>query len=156
MSPATRRSRRARRITALVLLAVVALVVLELAVLVGVARLIGPWWTVLLLVLDTLLGAWLVKREGRRAWRALRERVETGRVPGRELADSVLVLLGGVLLISPGFLSDALGLLLVLPVTRPLFRGLLVAYAGRQVVRRTNVARPGPTVVRGEVIDEGE
>jgi UPF0716 protein FxsA len=64
-------------------------------------------------------------------------------------------------MLSPGFVTDVLGILLILPVTRPLFRGLLVSYAGRQVVRRTtassgpgNETRPGPTVVRGEVIDE--
>jgi UPF0716 protein FxsA len=146
----------------LLFLAFVVMPVLEIVVLIQVGQVIGPWWTILLLVLDSIVGAWLIKREGRRAWLALRERVETGRLPARELADGALVVLGGAFLLSPGFVTDLLGILLILPVTRPLFRGLLMAYAGRQVTRRTsptgpgNGPRPGPTVVRGEVIDEGE
>ncbi|MDQ6525972.1 FxsA family protein [Nocardioides sp. LHD-245] len=156
-------SRRSRRRAAVLLfLAFVVMPVLEIVVLIQVGQVIGPWWTILLLVLDSIVGAWLIKREGRRAWLALRERVETGRLPARELADGVLVVLGGAFLLSPGFVTDVLGILLIVPVTRPLFRGLLMAYAGRQVTRRTapmapgNGTRPGPTVVRGEVIDEGE
>ncbi|GAA3544329.1 FxsA family protein [Nocardioides daeguensis] len=142
----------------LLFLAFVVMPILEIVVLIQVGQVIGPWWTILLLVLDSILGAWLIKREGRRAWSALREQVETGRLPHKELADGALVVLGGAFMLSPGFVTDALGILLILPVTRPLFRSLLVSYAGRQVVRRvevrTNGTRPGPTVVRGEVIDE--
>lgn len=147
-------SRRSRRAAVLLFLAFVAMPILEIVVLIQVGQVIGPWWTILLLVLDSILGAWLIKREGRRAWLALREQVETGRLPHKELADGALVVLGGAFMLSPGFVTDALGILLILPVTRPLFRGLLVSYAGRQVARRTNVTRPGPTVVRGEVVDE--
>lgn len=158
-------SRRGRRAAALLFLAFVVMPVLEIYVLIQVGQAIGPWWTILLLVLDSILGAWLIKREGRRAWQALREQVETGRMPHRELADGALVVLGGAFMLSPGFVTDALGILLILPVTRPLFRGLLVSYAGRQVVRRAgfgpggfgapgNGTRPGPEVVQGEVVEE--
>lgn len=154
-------SRRSRRAAVLLFLAFVVMPILEIVVLIQVGQAIGPWWTILLLVLDSILGAWLIKREGRRAWQALRERLETGRLPHRELADGVLVVLGGAFMLSPGFVTDLLGILLILPLTRPLFRGLLVSYAGRQVVRRAGApyapgddTRPGPTVVRGEVIDE--
>jgi UPF0716 protein FxsA len=149
-------------------LAFVVMPILEIYVLIQVGQAIGPWWTILLLVLDSILGAWLIKREGRRAWQALREQVETGRMPHKELADGALVVLGGAFMLSPGFVTDALGILLILPVTRPLFRGLLVSYAGRQVVRRTgfgpgsaadprgsgNGTRPGPEVVQGEVVED--
>jgi UPF0716 protein FxsA len=153
-------SRRGRRAAVLLFLAFVVVPILEIYVLIQVGQAIGPWWTVLLLVLDSILGAWLIKREGRRAWLALREQVETGRLPHRELADGVLVVLGGAFMLSPGFVTDALGILLILPFTRPLFRGLLISYAGRQVVRRTgfpgpgNATRPGPEVVQGEVVDD--
>ncbi|WP_408899455.1 FxsA family protein [Nocardioides sp. R1-1] len=150
-------SRRSRRAAVLLFLAFVVMPILEIVVLIQVGQAIGPWWTILLLVLDSIIGAWLIKREGRRAWQALRERLESGRMPARELADGVLVVLGGAFMLSPGFVTDALGILLILPVTRPLFRGLLMSYAGRQVVRRAapgDGARPGPTVVRGEVVDD--
>ena len=149
----------------LLFIAFLVMPILEIVVLIQVGQVIGPWWTILLLVLDSILGAWLIKREGRRAWRALRDRLESGRIPARELADGVLVVVGGALMLSPGFVSDLLGILLILPITRPLFRGLLMSYAGRQVVRRgqnlggqnlggQNAARPGPEVVQGEVVDE--
>lgn len=131
---------------------------LELYVLIQVGQVIGPWWTILLLVLDSILGGWLIRREGSRAWRALRAAVEQGKLPARELADGVLVVLGGALMLSPGFVTDAFGILLILPVTRPVFRRLLTSYAASRVVVRTH-GRPGPTagdgsVVRGEVVDE--
>lgn len=153
-------SRRSRRAAVLLFLAFVVMPILEIFVLIQVGQAIGPWWTILLLVLDSIIGAWLIKREGRRAWQALRERIETGRMPHKELADGVLIVLGGAFMLSPGFVTDALGILLILPVTRPLFRGLLVSYAGRQVVRRTgftapgNATRPGPDVVQGEVVED--
>ncbi|MBS4753823.1 FxsA family protein [Nocardioides sp. zg-ZUI104] len=153
MSP-TRRNRR--RLSALLVLALLVMPILEIYVLIQVGQAIGPWWTVLLLLADSIFGAWLIKREGRRAWRAMRSRLETGAMPTKELADGVLIVLGGALMMSPGFVSDAIGILLILPLTRPLFRRLLAGYAmSRLVVTQT---RPGPsaqdTVIRGEVIDE--
>ena len=136
--------------------------ILEIVVLIRVGQVIGPWWTILLLVLDSIVGAWLIKREGRRAWQALRAQVETGRMPAKELADGALVMLGGAFMLSPGFVTDALGILLILPVTRPLFRRLLTSYAVARVTQHTvpgsatgaNGTRPGPDVVQGEVVDD--
>lgn len=138
---------------------------LELYVVIQVGQVIGAAWTILLLVVVSILGAWIVRREGGRAWRALRETLAQGRMPHRELADGALVLVGGTLLLTPGFVTDALGALLVLPVTRPVFRGLLArAVASRLVVvgpRTTprTARRPGSDrgpVVRGEVVDPPE
>ncbi|THV09476.1 FxsA family protein [Nocardioides caeni] len=144
--------------TAAVLLAFLLVPIAEIYVLIQIGQVIGPWWTILLLVVDSILGAWLIKREGRKAWAALRERVETGALPARELADGALIVLGGALMLSPGFVTDVVGILLILPVTRPLFRGLITSYAVRRVATpaRRNAPRPGPEVVRGEVIDDGE
>lgn len=151
-------SRRPRRwVAVLLLLAFVVMPILEIVVLIQVGQVIGPWWTILLLVLDSVLGAWVIKREGRRAWQALRSQLESGSMPARELADGVLIVLGGAFMLSPGFVTDALGILLILPVTRPLFRRLLTSYALQRVSRRAtprNAARPGPEVVRGEVIED--
>lgn len=149
--------RRSRAAAVLLLLVFVVMPILEIVVLIQVGQVIGAWWTILLLVLDSIIGAWLIKREGRRAWRALREQVETGRMPARELADGALVMLGGAFMLSPGFVTDALGILLILPVTRPLFRRLLMSYAVQRVARRAtprNGTRPGPDVVQGEVIED--
>ena len=78
-------------------------------------------------------------------------------MPGRELADGALVLIGGTLMLTPGFVTDAFGILVILPLTRPLFRRLLtVLITSRMIV---NVTRPGPgpssgPVIRGEVVDD--
>ncbi|KRE95992.1 exlusion protein FxsA [Nocardioides sp. Soil774] len=137
----------------------------EIWAILQVGRLVGPWWTIALLVLDSLVGAWLVKREGGRAWRALREALQGGRMPARELADGALVLIGGTLMLSPGFLLDVVGILLVLPFTRPFARRLLTSVVERRLVAAPfgprsgpgDAGRPGPggdgPVVRGDVVD---
>src|SRR4051812_34798162 len=99
-----------------------------------VSHVIGAGWTALLLVAVSVLGVWIVRREGGRAWRRLRETISAGRMPAREVADGALILLGGLLLITPGFVTDAIGLLLVLPPTRAAFRGVLTVWVGRRLL----------------------
>ncbi|WP_395110101.1 FxsA family protein [Actinomadura sp. SCN-SB] len=120
--------------TALVTLLVMLLVpVLEILVIVQLAGLIGGWWTMAALVATSVLGGWIVRREGRRAWRALEKALRRGTPPDRELSGTALVLAGGLLLVAPGFLTDVAGLLLVLPFTRPVMRRLLTAYGARRL-----------------------
>jgi len=149
MSPASRgtasrserrpgRRRRWVTLTLLVLFVVVPLV--EIYVLIQVGQVIGAWWTVLLLILDSVLGAWLVRREGARAWQALREALGSGRMPAAELADGALVLIGGTLMLAPGFVTDVVAFFMILPLTRPLFRRLL----GYLVARRVTTLAVGP------------
>ncbi len=124
----------------------------EIYLIVQVGQQIGPAPTVLLLLADSLLGAWLVKREGMRTWRALRSRLGSTRLPGDELADGALVLIGGTLLLTPGFVTDVAGFLLILPFTRPFARRLLLRTAMRQAVR--SVSRPPASGRRqGRVVD---
>lgn len=145
----------------LLFVAFVVVPLVEIYVVIQVGQAIGPWWTIGLLVLDSMIGAWLVKREGRRAWRALTTALQSGRPPAKELADGALILIGGTLLLTPGFATDVFGFLLVLPITRPIFRRAFAAYVGSRltVAVATRAARgPGPTagdaVVRGEVVED--
>ncbi|NYJ74659.1 FxsA family protein [Allobranchiibius huperziae] len=121
-------------------------VVCEIAVIIAIARAIGGWQTLGLLVLCSLIGAWLVRREWSGAWRGLQEALRTGNMPADELADAALVLAGGLLILVPGFITDVLGLLLVLPFTRPVGRRLLQVLVARRVLGVAGSAR----VVRGE------
>ena len=131
---------------------------LEIYVLVQVGQVIGAWWTILLLVIASVIGTWLIRREGARAWRALTASLQTGKMPARELADGALILVGGTLMLTPGFVTDAVGVLLILPLTRPVARRLLSQVVARRLVAPPpDARRPGPAegpVVRGEVIDE--
>ena len=139
----------------------------EIYVIIQVGQAIGAWWTILLLILDSILGSWLIRHEGSRAWRSLRDALDSGRMPARELADGALILIGGTLMLAPGFVTDGVGILMILPVTRPLFRRLLTGLVANRLVvlgptggqdRGRTAPRPGPDpdgpVIRGEVVDE--
>ena len=149
---------RRRGVLGWALLAAFVLVPLvEIYVLIQVGQVIGVWWTILILVADSVLGTWLVRREGGRAWRALQQALSSGRMPARELADGALILIGGTLMLAPGFVTDALGILLILPLTRPVARRLLTTVVARRLVvvppPRRNPRGDGP-VVPGEVVEE--
>src|SRR3954449_3261173 len=85
--------------------------IVELAVLIQVGQLIGVWWTVALLIADAVLGSWLLRTQGRLAWRRFVTAMNEGRIPHREAVDGVLVIFGGALLLCPGFITDIVGLL---------------------------------------------
>ena len=150
-----RAPRRRRSPWGLVFLAFLVIPIVEIYVLIQVGQVIGAWWTVLLLVADSIFGSWLLKREGARAWRALQTARSEGRMPARERADAALIVFGGTLMITPGFVTDAVGLVAILPFTRPFARRLLTAVVTRRLVVVQDARRPGPPddVVRGEVVD---
>ncbi len=148
MAPArrlTRRGRRRPRWVWLVFLALLVVPVAEIALIVAVGKVIGGWQTLALLLVESALGAYLVKREGRRAWQGLQVALNTGHMPGRELADAALVLIGGTLLLTPGFLTDIAGFFFILPFTRPMTRRWLQGVVERRLIQRSGI-------VRGEVI----
>jgi UPF0716 protein FxsA len=112
----------------LVLLFIV-LPIAEIYVIIKVGEAIGVWATIGLLILDGFLGAAIVRHQGRAAWRRFNEALAAGRVPAREAFDGAMVIVGGAFLLAPGFISDAIGLLLLLPLTRNLFRGIATKLA---------------------------
>jgi UPF0716 protein FxsA len=97
----------------------------ELYVIIQVGQLIGVWPTLALLLADALLGSMLLRQQGRSAWRRFNEALAQRRFPGREVADGVLIVIGGTLLLTPGFITDVFGLLLLIPPTRAIARRLL-------------------------------
>ncbi len=107
----------------------------ELWLVIQIGRQIGPWPTVLILAGGALLGGWLVRHEGAKAWTALNQAYRTGRVPTGELADAALILVGGVLLLVPGFLTDVIGFAFLLRWTRPLARKLIAFFVARRMSR---------------------
>ena len=134
MSTHPPRRRRPRWLT-LVFVLLLVVPIAEIAVIVALGRAIGGWQTFFLLLLESALGAYLVRREGAKAWQALRVALQTGRMPSRELSDAALVLVGGTLLLAPGFLTDVVGFFFVLPFTRPLARRLLERAVAARLLR---------------------
>jgi UPF0716 protein FxsA len=115
----------------------------ELYVIIKVGELIGVLPTLVLLLADALLGSWLLKHQGRGAWRRFNEALAARRFPGREVADGVLIVIGGTLLLTPGFITDIAGVFLLIPPTRAIARGLLKRFTiGRFAV--VSVGGPGP------------
>ena len=130
----------------------------ELALLIQVGQAIGVWWTVALLVADAILGSWLLRSQGRLAWLRFNTALAEARVPHREVVDGVLVIFGGVLLLTPGFITDIFGLLFLFPPTRVLLRRLLVRRGALKLVgAMPGTASPSngrrPTDIEGSAID---
>ena len=136
----------------LLLLAFLIVPVVEIYVLIQVGQAIGALPTVGLLIADALLGTWLFKREGRRAWTALSDAVSEHRVPAKEVADGALVVLGGALLLTPGFVTDLFGVLCLLPPTRAVLRRLLTRVVA---VRLLGVPVSGPAQRRPDQVVDG-
>jgi UPF0716 protein FxsA len=108
----------------------------EVFVVIKVAEAIGALLTAVLLIASWPLGTWALRSQGAAAWRRLTAAIEQGRPPAREVLDGALVLLGGVLLIVPGFITDGLGILLLAP-TRRLMRPVLLRHAQSRRSSRT-------------------
>jgi UPF0716 protein FxsA len=134
------------------LLAFLLVPIVEIWVIIQVGHVVGAAWTVVLLLAESAIGAWILRREGRRAWARLREAMTTGlgrgRLPDRELADGGMLLVGGTLLLTPGFVTDVVGFALVLPPTRALLRPLVLRWLARRA-RLVVAGAAGPAWARG-------
>lgn len=95
---------------------------IELAILIKIGTLIGFWPTILSVVVTGFFGAVLARQQGFLILEKIRVETQSGRVPARELIDGLLILIGGVVLLTPGFITDIVGFMLLIPVTRKYFR----------------------------------
>jgi UPF0716 protein FxsA len=125
----------------------IVLPIVEIYVIIQVGQAIGALWTIALLIADSLIGARLLRWQGRTAWRRFQEAVAAGRMPHNEVIDGVMIVVGGTLLLTPGFITDIFGLLLLLPPTRAVLRRAVARSIRRRgtvtrVVFRTTPTRP--------------
>jgi UPF0716 protein FxsA len=111
----------------------IAVPIAELYLIYLVGDAIGVLPTLLLLAADSLLGSLLLRSQGRTVWNRFNEALADGRVPRREVMDGVLVIFGGAFLITPGFLTDVLGLILLIPPTRSAVRRIVERRIGRRI-----------------------
>lgn len=128
---------------AILVLLFIALPILELLVIIQVARGIGVVPTVALLFLTGVVGAMLLRSQGRTAWRRFNLALAEGRIPARETFEGAMIILGGALLLTPGFITDVVGLALLVPPTRALVRRGLGLMAGRRIALSWRMMRPG-------------
>src|SRR6266480_3995242 len=116
----------------LLVLLFIVLPVAEIYVIIKVGEAIGVLPTIGLLILDGFLGAALLRHQGRAAWRRFNEALAAGRIPAREVLDGAMVIVGGAFLLAPGFITDVIGLLLLIPPSRAIFRGIVARMARRR------------------------
>ena len=138
---------------AIVFLLLIAIPLIELAIIVRVADQIGVLETIALLIAVSVAGAWLLKQQGMATWARLQRSLAEGRVPHQEVVDGAMILFGGALLLTPGFLTDVFGLILLFPVTRAAlkgaFRRLFAGWAARRFVPPgSRAAYRSATVIR--------
>ena len=155
----------------LLVLIVVGLPILEVWIMIQVAQQLGLWATLATLVIHAVCGGLLMRYEGIRAWQALTNAYTTGKVPTGHLADAALILMGGILLMMPGYVTDVVGFLFLFRWTRPFARKMIAFFVARQSKLLPNERRSsgpgdsfrgrtmdgqqkranGPTIIPGEV-----
>ena len=123
----------------LLILLFIVLPIAELYVIIQIGGAIGVLPTLAILVVDSLVGAALARSQSRAAWERFNRALAEGRIPGREVFDGAMIILGGALLLTPGFITDIVGLLLLVPPTRAALRGVPQPIRGE--ARRGRVAR---------------
>ena len=127
----------------------------ELYVIIQVGQAIGALPTIAILLADSIIGSMLLRAQGRTAWRRFNAAMAEGRVPAREVLDGALVIFGGAFLITPGFLTDIIGLFLLLPPTRAVIRRVLVRVFSRRFVVATVGSAAGGAAARARARRRG-
>lgn len=107
----------------------------ELLLLIQTGKWIGGWATLALVILSGFLGAYMAKREGKRVWEYAQFRLAKGEMPTESILDGICIFAGGALLLLPGFLSDILGLLLLIPLTRGIAKLLVLRYITKRIAK---------------------
>src|SRR5215213_2009114 len=133
----------------ILLLLFIVVPLVELFVIIQVGQAIGLVPTIILLFLDAILGTLLLRSQGRAAWQRFNQALAERRVPHREVFDGVLVIVGGALLLTPGFVTDIFGLLLLIPPSRDLIRRFGSLFFFKRVQLGARAANFGFSRVRG-------
>ncbi|GEN31501.1 UPF0716 protein FxsA [Cerasibacillus quisquiliarum] len=114
---------------------------LEIGIFIWVGGMIGPWWVVILIILTGLLGIYLAKQQGIDTLRRAQASIHYGQMPSEEIFDGICIIIGGAFLITPGFITDISGFILVLPMTRNLFKIQLKKILKKMIDNHTIIFR---------------
>ncbi len=124
--------------------------IVELALLIEVGRSVGVGPTIALVLVTGILGAGLARREGFKTWMAIQRKSQAGELPSDELVEGVMILIAGLVLITPGLITDALGFAMLIPPVRKILQRRVSAYVGRHMVIMT----PGMSQTPYDIVDE--
>lgn len=124
-----------------ILLILLVLSALEIDLFIWVGSMIGPWWVVFLIIMTGIIGLYLAKLQGINTWRKAQLSIQRGEAPTGYLMDGICILTGAALLFAPGFITDITGLLLVIPITRNMFKHSLEKFIRRMMDKNTIIYR---------------
>ncbi|UJL45044.1 FxsA family protein [Virgibacillus sp. NKC19-16] len=114
---------------------------LEIGVFIWIGDMIGPWWVVVIIVLTGIIGVMLAKQQGIEVWNRARFSMNNGEAPTEYIIDGICIFIGAVFLFTPGFITDTVGFLLVIPVTRKLFKNSIRKFIKRMMDKSTIIYR---------------
>lgn len=114
---------------------------LEIGVFIWIGGWVGPWWVVGLVLLTGGVGFYLAKQQGIETWNRAQASMQRGEAPTSYIIDGICILIGAVLLVTPGFISDIVGFLLVIPMTRKLFNQRIEKFIKYLFNKRTIIYR---------------
>ncbi len=129
--------------------------IVEIYIIIQVGAAVGGWNAIALIILVSIVGAWMVRREGLSLIGRIQSQLNEGSLPTKELVDGLLVAMAGALMLTPGFLTDAVGLLCLFPPSRAIIRTVLIArFAGKVQVAGSGFGGFGSGF--GDIVDVGE
>lgn len=122
-------------------LALLIIPAVELGLFIWIGGKIGPWWVIALIILSGILGISLAKKQGTEVWRKAQQSMNNGQMPTEQIVDGFCILVGGVLLFAPGFITDITGLFLIIPRTRSPFKKVVQNWFMMKVSKNTIIHR---------------
>lgn len=123
------------------LLLLIIIPAIEIGLFVWIGGMVGPWWVVGIIILTGLAGVALAKQQGAETISRMRQSITNHQVPTNDIVDGICILIGAMFLIAPGFVTDIMGFVLVLPITRGPFKQLIAFFIQRKLVNRTIIYR---------------
>lgn len=120
---------------------VLVLPALEIGMFIWIGGKIGPWYVILLILLTGIIGISIARWQGLQTWRDVQWQLSQGQVPTKQIIDGVCIFIGGIFLFSPGFITDTIGLIFVIPLTRRFIRQGLYIWLKRSLERGTIIFR---------------
>lgn len=112
---------------------------LEITVLIGSSQWIGLWPTFCVIMLTSIIGAYIAKQQGLAVWRDIQHRLSRGEIPGDAVLDAICIFAGGILLMIPGYITDCVGMVLLIPVARNPVKYMIIKWMERKINRNNTI-----------------
>ncbi|WP_430784836.1 FxsA family protein [Virgibacillus flavescens] len=123
------------------ILALLIIPALEIGIFIWAGGIVGPWWVVFIIILTGIVGVMIAKKQGMETWNRARISMNDGQIPAEEIIDGICIFVGAVFLFTPGFITDTVGFMLVIPATRMPFKNLIQGFIRSKLNKGTIIYR---------------